>query len=175
MTDPKDTFLEHFLGNHSSLYAFILSRGVRPDSADDVLQNVASTLWEKYDSFEQGTNFEAWAFSVTRFEVARHFGKRKRDSRVLLLDEETLESLEALEEEGHDDLIEFQKGILMQCVEKLGTQSRRLIELRYGDGMPFEEVAKVVKRSAGAMRIQICRIRKWLRDCVSGQLRGARV
>ena len=166
MDERHDKFMELFLKNHASLYAFILSRGVRPDSAEDVLQNAASVLWQKFDTFQEGTNFKAWAFAVTRNEIGRWRDRQKRDARILCLDEETLESLETLEENGHEDLVDFQKSLLVECLEGLGESARRLLQLRYGDGLPFEEVARVLNKSTGGLRVQFCRIRTWLQNCV---------
>lgn len=170
MDNRHDAFLMLFLRHQSALYAFIIARGVHPDNAEDVLQNVAGVLWSKFDSYQENTNFKAWAFAVTRIEIGRYRDRQKRDGRVLYLDEETLQNLDTLEEGGHEDVIDFQVKMLRKCVGRLGGDARNLIQLRYGDGLPFEEMVRVTRKSSGALRIQMSRIRRSLLECVKSQM-----
>ena len=137
-----------------------------PASADDVVQNVASVLWRKFESFEQGTNFRAWAFAIARFEVLRFRDKNKETSLILSLDEKTLERLESPAVEYDNEYVEYRKGLLKQCLDRLGEDARMLVEMRYGNENSFDELAQLLKKSSGALRIQISRIRKTLRECV---------
>lgn len=173
MNDRHDEFLKLFLGNYASLYSYIIARGIPPDSAKDVLQDVAVVLWEKFETYQLGTNFRAWTFAVTRIEIMHFLDRQKRDARVLSLDEETLDSLEAIETSGHEGIADYQEHLLVQCLNRLGEEARRVMQIRYGDGLSFKEMAKRLKKSSTALRIQICRIRKWLQDCVAESLQEA--
>jgi len=167
MKDLHAEFLKLFLKHNSSLYAFILARGVRPDRADDLLQNTAAVLWSKFREFQPGTNFLAWAFMVTRLEILKSFEKDRTQSRVLTLDEETIEQLESLEIHGHEEILEDRKDILVGCLNKLGEAAGQLIRLRFGDALPFEDIARRLSLSSAAVRVKVCRIMKALRDCAS--------
>ncbi|MBN1676203.1 MAG: sigma-70 family RNA polymerase sigma factor [Kiritimatiellae bacterium] len=173
MSEGKEEFLGLFLRNQAAFHAFVIARGVRPDDAEDVVQNIATVLWKKFGQYKPGTNFRAWAFAVARIEILRFFDRRKRNASALNLDEETLERLDALEVDGHPDLIEFKERALVRCLSRLGGQARELVNMRYVDTLSFDEIAGRVRKSATALRIKMCRIRKWLRDCVVTALEGA--
>ena len=35
-------------------------------AAEDLLQETVTIMWEKFDQFEEGTNFAAWAIAIAR-------------------------------------------------------------------------------------------------------------
>lgn len=163
-------FLKHFMDHHASLYGYVVARGVSPAEADDVLQDVAAVLWEKYDSYEEGTNFRAWAFAVVRLELLKRSDRRRRDARVIRLDDEALDELAALEAEEQDERSDLLRG----CLDRLGPRARQLVGWRYGDGLDYEAMAGRLSTTARALRVRLCRIRKWLHDCVRSQTAGPR-
>jgi len=165
-------FLELFLKNQGSLYAFILSRGIVPEAADDVFQNMAAALWEKFETFEPGSNFRAWAFAVARIEVQRYRDQQRGVARQIQLDGETLQKLEDLETTGNESLLDFRKEQLARCLQKIGASERALVKMRYGDRTSFDDIARRLQVSATAARIRLCRIRQWLRNCVLAGLRA---
>jgi RNA polymerase sigma-70 factor (ECF subfamily) len=165
-------FLELFLKNQSALYAFLISRGIPESHADDVLQNIATVLWEKFGTFTPGTNFRAWAFSIAKIEILHYRDRWQAESRTLRLDEQTLERLETLQVQEQDKIAEYRKEVLSKCLQKLDQQAQKLIQLRYGDSIPFEELANRMAMSNTAVRIRICRIRQWLRGCVTTSQRA---
>ncbi len=173
VTVKHGQFLELFVRHESSLFAFVVSRGIRGSGADDVLQSIATVLWEKFDDFELGTNFKAWAFSVARIEILRFVGDQKRHSRLIRLDEGTLNELEALEVDPPDGLIGYRKDVLLECVSKLGDNAKSLVRLRYGDGLPIDEVAEQLRATSAAVRVRLFRVRKWLGNCVQTNLKEA--
>ena len=173
MQDRHGEFLKLFLKHNSALYAYIIARGIRPDHADDVLQNVASVLWGKFDDFQPGTNFNAWAFSVAKIEIMRTLDDEQRDSRKIRLDPETLKDLESLEIRRHGGVLDDRKHLLVSCLKKLGDAAAQLIRMRYGDELPMNEIARRLNLSGLAARIKVCRIRKLLRDCVAANLGGS--
>jgi len=172
MNDLHGEFLKLFLKHNSALYAFILARGVRPDRADDLLQNSAAVLWGKFREYQPGTNFLAWAFSVARLEILKSLDKDRVQARVLRLDEETLRGLETLEVEQGDRVLDDRKDILVGCLKKLGETAGKLIRLRFGDALPFEDIARRLSLTSAAARVKVCRIMKALRDCVGVSLGG---
>jgi len=101
------------------------------------------------------------------------FDNKKRDARVLSVDEQTLEEIERIEVEGHNDIIDFRKSLLVDCLGQLEKNARRMMQMRYGDNLPFDDVAKRFKKSSAALRVKVCRIRRWLRNCVVTKMRGA--
>ena len=83
MPSADASFLPLFLAHQPALYAFVLANGIAPADADDVIQNVAVVLWQRYAEFRPGSDFRAWAYAVTRLELRKQGDRWRRDQRVL--------------------------------------------------------------------------------------------
>lgn len=159
MADSHADFLAHFLAHQPALCAWLLSRGVAPDAVDDVVQDIAVVLWRKFDQFEAGTNFRAWAFSVARFEVAKHRDRGRRAP--LALSPEASARLEAAVETDATDYAR-----LHRCLAGLGDRARELITWHHVDGRPMAAIAAQLGIAVGAARTRLCRVRKALATCL---------
>ena len=86
------------------IYGFIYTLVHDHSATDDILQEVAALLWKKFETFEVGTDFAAWAMRVARYKVLEW--RRKQQRLPLPIDEELLLDLAAKAEEAHmsDDL-----------------------------------------------------------------------
>src|SRR5215212_8521225 len=51
------------------LFRLILCMVRSPSDADDLFQQTAITMWDKFREFEPNTNFFAWASTIARFKV----------------------------------------------------------------------------------------------------------
>lgn len=52
-------FVQLFSRDSWRLYRYILSAVLNHSDAEDILQNTSVVLWNKFDSFEPGSNFLA--------------------------------------------------------------------------------------------------------------------
>jgi RNA polymerase sigma-70 factor (ECF subfamily) len=70
----EDEFLGLYAMHAPSLRGYLLCQVPRWIDAEEIFQRCAVLLWEKFDQFEPGTNFEAWACHIVRLEVM-NFGR----------------------------------------------------------------------------------------------------
>ena len=63
-----EEFTRLLLENQKRIWGLVLSLVPRGSDADDVMQETCAVLWRKFDQFEAGTNFGAWAL---RIEIGR--------------------------------------------------------------------------------------------------------
>ena len=160
----KPAFLALFLEHYAALYGFVLRQGVTSEDADDLVQDVATVLWEKFDSFAPGTNFKAWAFAIARLEVLKRSDRRRRETRTLRLEPAALEAIEQIEQ--GDDALAFQRDRLRACLGHLSASMREIFQLHYGQGLAYEDIAQRLGMKPASLRTRVCRARKWLEDCV---------
>jgi RNA polymerase sigma-70 factor (ECF subfamily) len=158
-----DEFLTLFLQYSRRIYGFV--RALVPGQADaeDVFQEVSRTLWLKFDDYQTGTNFLAWAFSISRFKILQHRRSESRRSPTLgdavfeLIADEIYGAL------GKEDS-RFQ--VLADCLQKLPARDRHLIDVRYRQGQTTKTVAESVGRSVDAIYRSLRRIHKELYFCM---------
>jgi RNA polymerase sigma-70 factor (ECF subfamily) len=161
MTD-KSTFLKLYLPLQSDLLGYILCTGVSPNSAEDVLQNAAIVLHKKFEQFEAGTNFRAWAYRVVRFEVLKM--REWQAKQPMALSEEAMDRLEAtaLADERPSPRLQA----LSRCLGRLTDKARSLVRMRYDQRLPVTAIADRLRRPVESIYTTLSRIRKSLQQCV---------
>jgi RNA polymerase sigma-70 factor (ECF subfamily) len=155
--------MEYFLGIEDALRSYLLASTRNHHEAADLLQDVSVVLWEKFSEFDQSRSFRAWAFGVARMQTLAWRRDHARE-RVLFSNE----AVEKLAETACDlaDDVSARRVFLQQCIEKLGEDAKKAVEMRFSGLLPLAQIAKQFQRSEGSIRVMMVRIRKSLRQCV---------
>lgn len=146
----------------ASVYAMVQNMA----DAEDICQRASLVLWRKFDSYEEGTEFRAWALTVTRYEALNFIRKRKGDR--LFFSESVLQALADTEnaQEAQLEARESRWARLTTCMGRLAPKQKKLLELYYGGSQTMGEVAAALNSTEGAVRTALCRVRQALRRCV---------
>ncbi|MBI5060584.1 RNA polymerase sigma factor [candidate division KSB1 bacterium] len=127
---------------------------------EDVLQEILLTAFEKYDSFEQGTDFRAWIFQIASFVVFNVNRKFTREK--LLLVPEPIEELN-IEAELRDatrqedwlsdapDLSLHFSDDVSAAVKSLTLSERSVLLLRIVAGLSIADTASVLSMPQGSV------------------------
>ena len=166
-TTPSEEFVQLFSRSQRRLYLHILKQVGRPEDADEILQETNVVIWSKFDRFEMGTNFIAWSFQISNFEVLKYRDKQR--SKRLIFSDDLVEVIAQESEEVQDDL-DLRQAALQECLGKLKSKDRELIQSRYAPGNKAKEVAETVGRPINSVYQSIGRIRKTLFECVNRRL-----
>ncbi len=145
------------------LYGFILKRLADREQTLEVLQRTNLVLCRKASSFQKGSSFTAWAFTIAKFQVMA-WRKSQATGRLVFSDSltELLDRTAASEVAAVDQRI----PVLGMCLDKLPQADRELIQRRYRDGEPIRPIAAALSKSVDAVSMQLSRIRRQLADCV---------
>ena len=124
--------------------ARIRNRADAEDLCSDVFMKVQRKL-EDYD--EAKASVSTWVFTITRNTLIDHF-RRNRPSEEL--DENLSDGLEIDE----DLLSQETLSELAGALKRLPQQLMDIIVLRYYDGKPLTEIAKMMNLSYGAVKLR---------------------
>src|SRR5689334_3996659 len=124
---PREEFLRLFLKNQPGIFAFILTLVRDRAVAEDILQDVALILWERFDGFDRSRSFGNWARGVASKKVLQHW---QSDKRLKRLSEQTVAAV-AASYDRDESSIGPEHEALHLCLENLPDKSRRLLALRY--------------------------------------------
>ncbi len=148
---------------------FLFALGMLHNTADaeEVLQETNMVLWRKFNQYQPDTDFAKWARQVAYYEVLK-FLERRRSNEIVL----TASAVEHLAAESHRqaDLADMRRDALQKCLQKLRDEDRRLLTLRYQEGEPTGEAAKLLGRSVQGVRKSLHRIRMALLGCIERTL-----
>ena len=162
-SDRTELFMRQFLAVEPRVYAYIRATILNRADAEEMLQDVATTAWRKFDQFEQGTNFSAWVMKIAYHQVLTF--RRSAGRNPIALDQDVVDLL-AVAEESSADETGLVREALVHCVDQLEPKDRRLIQLRYDAGNSNQRVAEIDGRSPSAVSRAIHRIRRQLLRCI---------
>jgi len=160
-------FLRRFAAHEPAIRAFVRRLVPSRADADDVMQESAVVLWEKFEQFNEGADFRAWAFGIARFEVLAWLRDKGRDR--LVLADDVIELI--AQESAHDEpQLELQREALEHCMQKLPSDQRNLLLTAYQPESSIQEAASASGRTVGGFYQWLHRMRKALQDCVKRQV-----
>lgn len=167
----EEEFLRLFACAQRRIHAYILALVFDVNTAADLLQEVNIVLWRKFDQYESGTNFFAWAREIARLSVLRY--RQASAGRIATLDPELLEQLADRFADatplGVDDQ---RREALESCLKKLKDADRDLILARYLPGATVIKIAERNQRTVNSVSQSLRRIRRLLAECVARSIRA---
>lgn len=153
---------------HLNLLRYVLSLLPDRPQAEDVVQETARLLWQKFGEFDASQPFWPWARKFAYFEVLK---VRKRNAaRTRYFSNKLVEQL-AEEHAAQEQELTAKREALVGCLGKLDEPSRELILNRYGREIALHELAQQQGKSANALYLAMHRIRQKLVECVNRSLR----
>lgn len=165
--EQHQRFLRAFTTHEPAIRAFVRRLVPTRADADDVMQEAAIVLWEKFGEFCEGTEFRAWAFGVARFKVLSWLRDKGRDR--LALSEDVVELL--ADEAAYDEpRLDRQRAALETCAEKLAPEHRDLVMAAYQPDARIQEVAASSGRTVAGFYQWLHRMRRLLLECVQREL-----
>src|SRR5690606_4336553 len=108
-----------------------------------------------------------WMCTMARFEVLN--ASRKDRNAPFPMDATTLEAITTCYFD-HMDGLEERFDALKGCLERLPTDKRELLRLRYWQGLSVDEVAMRLGRQLNAIYTALSRVRKALERCITHSL-----
>lgn len=168
MTDQQREVQKLFVANVSAIRGFILTLLSDRDEADDILHEVYLVVMKKSDDFKLGTKFLSWVFTISRFTIMDQV-KRRSTRRMVPLGQDVIELLaEAAPDQAYST--EYIKA-LHQCVDALSPAAKRVIKLRYNEGMKPARIAEDLDLSPATVYVSLSKARSLLKNCVNKRLK----
>jgi RNA polymerase sigma-70 factor (ECF subfamily) len=163
--EQTEQFVQLLAAHQRRLYLYILALIQRPHDADEILSDVNMVLWSKFDEFQPGTDFRAWACQVARYRVLKFREQRRLRGNWTELSDEILERLATTTEE-HVNVLEARRGALAGCLEKLRDTDRELLDRRNAPGASVVKIAEELGRPLEGLYKAYQRIYRLLAECI---------
>ena len=169
---PYEEAFRQVLAHRTMLKAYVQAIVRDPFLAEDAFSEVTLEIARSWNRFDRSRPFESWARGVARRVALTSI--RKQGRQPVTLDDSVLESIGAeLDTFGNEIELGLRKEALESCLEILTEANRELVRLRYFENRGYEEIARMLGRSVGALYVALTRIHAALHDCVRRKLRLA--
>jgi RNA polymerase sigma factor (sigma-70 family) len=140
-------FATHFLKNE--------------DEAKDVVQDVFLKLWQKRDTLAEIKNIEAFAMRMTRNRCLDVI----RANKVVPIDAETDRKMKAETVDVHSKVeLSESANQIKTLISKLPDIQRTVMHLRDIEQLTYEEIEEATDIKVNAIRVNLSRARKKVRD-----------
>ncbi len=136
------------------VYKLALSQTKNQTFAEDVTQDVFVRFIQNKDKFESEEHIKAWLIRVTINCSKSVFMSSWFKKTVPLEEDLTFDSPE--------------KSDVYFAVQDLPLKYRTVIHLFYYEGMTSREIAEILNKKEGALRMQLSRARRALKACLEG-------
>jgi RNA polymerase sigma-70 factor (ECF subfamily) len=136
-------------------YSLTHNRDLSVELAGDIL----SKAYEKLGSFRGNASFSSWLYSVTYNHCIDYLREKKK---LHYPEWNSSNELPEIVDEGYEEEGEAMNyDLLMKLMNKLHTEERALIMMRYFDEMPLQQIAEALRvtESAAKMRIKRAKAR----------------
>ena len=149
--------------NYQRIYNFILMLVANHNDADDIMQEASVVMYEKFHSFEPGTDFLAWAKAIAKYQTLAFIKKKKREKIVF-----NQEIVELIDQESCEILNKEDQWLdaLRKCVSLLPNMDRQLLTIRYHENASVKQIAGRLGCSLQKIYRNISRINGLLLRCI---------
>jgi RNA polymerase sigma-70 factor (ECF subfamily) len=152
---------EVLLGRHCNRLArFFFNKVSEPDH-EDLVQRTLLACVKGRDNFRRESSFRSFLFAVARNELRMHL-RQKRPRATLDLSVDSLAALGA----GASTAVGRAQAqtLLLDALRQLPVDTQLLLELRYWEELPSDELAEMFDVTTTTVRTRLHRARQQLRD-----------
>lgn len=161
--DRGQLFMGLYMGVQRRLFGYVLSQIPDPSDAEDIVQETVAAMWTRFNEYESGTNFAAWALCVARFQILTYRKKMIRKKRMF-----SLQATESIQNaaESTDNQEQERQEILRLCLDKLSEKERKILHFRYEIGATLRIASEQVNMNISTLYSVLNRIHILLLNCI---------
>lgn len=154
LPDPRDALVD-FL---PSLRAFAMSLTRNRSAADDLVQDTIVKAWTNFEKYADGTNLQAWLFTILRNTYYSSLRKVRRE----VADPEGIHAQGLFVNPDHDGRLAYRD--FQRAFDQLSDEHREVLTLVGASGFSCEEAAETMGVAVGTVKSRASRARKRLAD-----------
>jgi RNA polymerase sigma-70 factor (ECF subfamily) len=164
--DDFDAFAELYRRYLPSLYRFVRSQVPDDSTAEDVTAQVFFKALSSAATFRNEGSYASWLFRIAHNSI---LSWRSSKSNGVIVLETMPDSVDPDPSPVARAIRDEERSLIRQRVQELPPAQREVIALRYLQDFSIEEIAKVTRRTRGAVRILLHRARSRLRRDLEGK------
>jgi RNA polymerase sigma-70 factor (ECF subfamily) len=134
-----------------AIYRFIVVKVGSREEAEDITHHVFLSAWAKVRTYKhRGHPFSSWLYQIARNLVIDHYRAKKDDVSLDKLDPDS----SIIPSVGHIDVeMKMQLEKVHIAIKELKPDYQDVIILRFVEDLPLKEVATILKKSEGAIKL----------------------
>ncbi len=167
MADNRKKFSKIYNKHIDKLYRFVFLKVSSTEIAEDVTAQVFTKGWRKFKSGAKIDNVSAYLFQIARAEIANHYRQSAKYKIISTAAVEVIEEGPTIEEEQQK---KGQVEDMEQYLGQLKDEYQDVLILRYIDGYSIGEIALMMDKKEGTVRVLMHRALQALREKMDGKV-----
>ena len=132
----------------TQIYRYIFYQVKDKTTAEDITEEVFLKAWRAIDSCRgKGKTFSSWLYRIARNQVIDEFRSRRKYPSIEI---ETVAGISNTEREPEGEL---ERQELLAVIACLPQSQRQVIILKFIEGLDNPEIARIIGKSQGAVRV----------------------
>ena len=152
-----DAFEQLVLHYQDRLYRFLLARTANPSDAEDALQEAFVSAFKYLSSYQSRFRFSTWLFTIALRQLSR---QRRQPSEPMDLIDSLACGQAGPEQLGIDK--EHRSSLWHTARTCLNGAQFTALWLFYVEDMPIADIARIMKRPSGWVKVNLMRARRRL-------------
>ncbi len=152
------------VANYHDLFRYVFSLHPHADEAQEVVQEAVLEITSKFSEYDPERPFLPWACGFA-YRVILRFRDRNARRKMEYLPADVLELL-ALEREEEEPILMARLVALDDCLERLPSEARRLVQYRYTEKVPLDDLADRLGLSRRTLLRRLEHVRRVLYECI---------
>src|SRR5438067_12207086 len=138
-TESRKRLMALMTQHQRRIFAYIYTLVPDRYDAEDLLQETSLVICEKFDQFEDGTDFVAWACQIAYWRI--RYARQKFARSKVIFNQDVLDAVARTADDMQTELTDRHQA-LRDCLQKLNARDRELLLHRYEPGAGVEEAAR---------------------------------
>lgn len=140
-------------------YSFVKDEAAAEDLAHDVFIKVLLNL----NSFSGRSKFSSWLYSVT-YNFCIDYLRRKQRHHIESIDNDSSTPINLADIDTVEDLSHIKSDRLKLLLEKVKTEEKMILLMKYADSMSIKEIQEALNLSESAVKMRIKRAKEKVLD-----------
>jgi len=149
-----------FERHHARLYRYCLRMTGNRAAAEDLVQDAFMKMLKYKSTFKDDSEFVPWMFGIGRNACLAHFRKTAHDH----LTDADIDHASRLDEVGEISQHDGQDELVRRALQRLPADRREVLVLSRYEYKTYDEIAKTLECSVGAVKVRAHRAMKQLRE-----------
>ena len=161
----KNRFLEQIEENQDIIHKICCLYAINNDDRKDLSQEITCQLWKSYKSFRGESKFTTWMYKVALNTALLNLRRHRVRVRTQSLKEHHTDiPAEADQKEKYGQI-----NSLYKAISQLGKLDRAIIIL-FLEQLSYKEISEVIGISKSNVSVRLARVKKKLKELLSGGL-----
>ena len=164
MAIDLEELVQALIEERVNIQAYIRSTVPDYHIAEDVFQEISLLAFRESKKINDRTHLMAWLRRAARHRAIN--AAKKANRQTLPLDEQTVSALDLAWGAYDREDISDRSQALERCMGRLSPSARRMIYLRYTEGLTGDSLAKHLNRPTPSTYVSLSRIHRALEKCI---------